>query len=291
MSEIGNLVDSSGAATASQYLKLEKAYLLVIPPSSPAGGKLAMAIGGIVASEGAQAGQSALQSSGSSGASAGTKAIQAASSEVGGNVGNKVTFLFNPNSYTIEKQGLWSREPDEGALSTSIPVWRGAGPRVMSVEVLLDASFSDNGGIQADIDLLFDCCKPTYFSLLSLSPSPPFVMFGWGLTLGFLAYMESVRAEYNYFRPDGTPLRAKCSLVMQEIPMSMPGQNPTSGGRVRRTRTVVAGDTLQSIAFREYGKPTMWRAIASTNGIVDPMRLAPGTTLLIPPVDEAGELA
>jgi hypothetical protein len=170
-------------------------------------------------------------------------------------------------------------------------MWRGGGPRTMSVNVLLDASLSSNGGIQPDVDLLFACCQPTMMSLMMQMPSPPFVIFGWGLTIGFLAYMKSVSAEYTLFRPDGTPLRASASLTMEEIPIQVPMQNPTSGGAVRRTRTVVAGDTLQSISRTEYGKPTMWRAIAHANGIEDPLRLQPGTTLLIPPRSEASALA
>ena len=39
-------------------------------------------------------------------------------------------------------------------------------------------------------------------------------------------------------------------------------------------RTVVAGDTLASIAYAEYGDPTMWRPLAAFNGIDDPLRLA-----------------
>ena len=50
---------------------------------------------------------------------------------------------------------------------------------------------------------------------------------------------------------------------------------------------MIDGDTLQSVAYRELGKPTYWRAIAELNDIDDPMRLAPGTTLLIPSVADA----
>jgi nucleoid-associated protein YgaU len=41
-------------------------------------------------------------------------------------------------------------------------------------------------------------------------------------------------------------------------------------------RTVVAGDSLASIAYREYGDPTMWRPLAAFNGIDDPLRAAAG---------------
>lgn len=288
MSTVGGGLESGAAGEVSSTLKLEKAYLLIIPPSSPAGGALAATLGGIVAAEAGTAAQSSLQSSGDS---SGANSLQSAESTVGGNAGNKVTFMFNPHKYTVSKQATWMRELDEGATSSAIPTWRGAGPRTMNIEIFLDATYSANGGIQADIDLLFACCNPTLLSVIMMKPSPPFVLFGWGVTIGFLSFVRSVRAEYKLFRPDGTPIRAECELELEEIPVSLARQNPTSGGSVRRMRTTVAGDTLQSIAHREYGRPTMWRALAEANGIEDPLRVAPGTTLLVPPVGEAATLA
>jgi nucleoid-associated protein YgaU len=45
---------------------------------------------------------------------------------------------------------------------------------------------------------------------------------------------------------------------------------------------VRAGDSLASIAQAHLGDPTRWRAIAEVNGIDDPLRLMPGTTLTVP---------
>ena len=44
-----------------------------------------------------------------------------------------------------------------------------------------------------------------------------------------------------------------------------------------------AGDTLHSVAYAEYGNPGFWRVLAEANGVDDPLRIAPGTALLIPP--------
>jgi nucleoid-associated protein YgaU len=50
--------------------------------------------------------------------------------------------------------------------------------------------------------------------------------------------------------------------------------------------TVVAGDTLASVAFRQYGDPAMWRPLAAFNGIDDPLRVRPGATLFVPALEE-----
>jgi nucleoid-associated protein YgaU len=159
------------------------------------------------------------------------------------------------------------------------------------MEIFLDTTYQGRTSIQTDVDLLFSCLQPTLLSMALESPSPPFVIFGWGESLSFLGYMQSVRAEYQMFLPNGTPIRAACNITIKEIPVGLASQNPTSGGRARRTRRLVAGDTLQSISHREYGKPTLWRAIANMNGIEDPTRVSPGTTVLIPPRSEAMDLS
>ncbi len=42
------------------------------------------------------------------------------------------------------------------------------------------------------------------------------------------------------------------------------------------------GDTLQSIAWRHYDDPSLWRPIASANNIEDPRDLVPGAVLRVP---------
>ncbi len=83
------------------------------------------------------------------------------------------------------------------------------------------------------------------------------------------------------------PFRALVSVAMEEMPGEPFRQNPTSGSAdVRRMHRTVAGDTLASVAYAEYGDPTQWRALAAYNGIDDPLRLRTGTTLLLPAPEE-----
>ncbi|MFI5983445.1 LysM peptidoglycan-binding domain-containing protein [Streptomyces sp. NPDC051555] len=50
----------------------------------------------------------------------------------------------------------------------------------------------------------------------------------------------------------------------------------------RQVCVVVRGDSLQSVAARHSGRVNDWREIAELNGIDDPSKLQPGTTLLLP---------
>ena len=86
-----------------------------------------------------------------------------------------------------------------------------------------------------------------------------------------------MEASYTLFSTTGVPIRATCRVHLNEIPSKTAGQNPTSGAlTARRVHRVVAGDSLQFLAWREYGDATVWRAIAEANGIDDPARLEPG---------------
>ena len=48
----------------------------------------------------------------------------------------------------------------------------------------------------------------------------------------------------------------------------------------------MAGDSLASVAFAEYGDPTAWRALAAFNDIDDPLRVPTGSLLLLPTPEE-----
>jgi nucleoid-associated protein YgaU len=70
------------------------------------------------------------------------------------------------------------------------------------------------------------------------------------------------------------------TVAMKEFPQPAAKQNPTSGGTAgHRTHRVVAGDSLASIAYVEYGDPNGWRRLADANAIDDPLRVRDGTVL------------
>lgn len=255
------------ASVGSASPKLEKAYLEVREPSTPGAGAMAGAA-------------QSLLGGATGGAGAGG----------GGSLGQLV-FRFNPKEYTVAKTASWKRSDQRGAEQASVPEFTGSGPKTLSLEVFLDVAESPGGDIAADVDLLFSCCAPTDKSRDSERPSPPFVVFGWGSTTSFPAFVKKVQARYTMFRPDGCPTRAVCDLDLEEVPSPAARQNPTSGGTARRTHTVVAGETLASIAYREYRDASAWRAIAARNDLDDPLRLPPGTRLLLPPAAEAAPTA
>ena len=56
--------------------------------------------------------------------------------------------------------------------------------------------------------------------------------------------------------------------------------------RIGSVRCPYTGETLATVAFKELNDAGLWRAIAEENRVDDPLRLAPGTELLLPTLDE-----
>jgi len=200
-------------------------------------------------------------------------------------VGKALTFQFNPDTLTLSKNTGWVRHDAKAAKEVGVPEFTGAQPRRLTAELFLDSTEKHDGGTQAAVETLMSWCAPTARSTESDAPSAPWVRFAWGTftTVSFFGYIEGVEATYSLFDPDGSPLRATCSITITEAAGPVRGQNPTSGGLgTRRVHRVVGGDSLESLAHAEYGDPAAWRVIARANGIDDPARVPVGTLLLVP---------
>lgn len=207
----------------------------------------------------------------------------------------ELPFMYNPAELTTAKSANWNRPQQKGAGSAGRPQFTGAGPQTVQMEIWFDAWDAADADVTRSVMTLFEWTKPTPRSITKKLPRPPVLGFEWG-TNRILAdlkfFLKTVSAKYVLFKPDGTPVRASATISLEEVPPDQPGQNPSSGSREsRRSHLVGAGDSLHSVAYREYGDASLWRGIAAFNEIDDPLRVAAGTRLLVPTADEARRLA
>ncbi len=204
-----------------------------------------------------------------------------------GELRTSLAFQFNPKELTISKAAKWQRKPEKGSQTAGPPEFMGSDPAKLGVEMFFDATADHGGGVVAAVETLLACCVPTAESIAQNKALTPLTAFHWGRTTSFVGYVASVSVKFTLFASDGTPIRAVCTVAMEEMPSANPKQNPTSGAiAVRRVATTVAGDTLASLAHREYGDPTMWRDVAAYNDIDDPLRVPAGTRVLLPPSED-----
>jgi len=207
----------------------------------------------------------------------------------------ELLFDFNPGEYTIAKSSTWNRPQMKGGKQTGKPEFAGANAQTVQMEMLFDEWMSGEGGVAKSIATLIEWVKPTDDSVKKKKPQPPIVMFEWGdnpAVTSFRGYVKQVQAKFLLFDGSGSPLRATANVTLEEVPIPPKKQNPTSGAiHGRRTHVVVSGDSLASIAWREYEDPTLWRGLAAFNDIDDPLRVRPGATILLPTADEARRLS
>jgi nucleoid-associated protein YgaU len=207
----------------------------------------------------------------------------------------ELRFMYNPAELTTAKSANWNRPQQKGASSAGKPQFTGAGPQTVQMEIWFDAWDAVDADVTRSVMTLFGWTKPTPTSITKKLPRPPVLGFEWGsnrILTDLKVFLKSVNAKYVLFKPDGTPVRASATINLEEVPEDPPKQNPSSGSQEsRRGHLVGAGDSLHSVAWREYGDASLWRGIAAFNGIDDPLRVAPGTRLLVPTADEARRLA
>ncbi len=219
-----------------------------------------------------------------------------------GSIKSSITFAVNPSSITLKKTSSFKKaapapqggtQGGGGALKkVQAPATQpqGAQPATLTVTGFLDATQTSSSDIMDDLSALWACTLlPTASG--GSAPTPPIVTLTWGTWTWIDCFMTSFSAKLTMFRSDGTPVRAQIDLSLTEYVAPQQGQNPTSGAfGSRETHTVVAGDSLASVSYKAYGRADYWRAIAEVNGIDDPLRVRPGTSLLIPPADVAREM-
>jgi hypothetical protein len=200
---------------------------------------------------------------------------------------DRINFQFNPKDLTVAKSANWGYETGKTSSKGAPPQYKGPEPSKLSLEMFFDASEKQDNSVVAVVDKLLSCCVPTPTSLEQKKGSPPWVQFRWGTLTGFVAYIKSVSVKYTLFTSAGIPIRASCTVSLEELAGEKEKQNPTSGGLTpRRVHVLTAGDTLAGVAYAEYGDPALWRDVARVNQIDDPLRLRPGTRLLLPVADE-----
>jgi nucleoid-associated protein YgaU len=217
-----------------------------------------------------------------------TAIVKASLEYIGDADGGPVDFGFNPTEYTLTASTSWKQTPSKGKGSPKSE-YTGNLPETVTIDAFF---ISDWGGRHRDVFTellnLRMMTWPTDESVSKAKPSAPLLMFRWGKRILFSpCHLKSVTIRHTMFDETGEVTRATASITLEEVLEDVPGQNPTSGGLAgSRAHVVASGDSLASIAFREYDNAALWRGLADLNGIDDPMRLRTGQRLIVPPYEQ-----
>jgi hypothetical protein len=194
--------------------------------------------------------------------------------------------LFNPNEYTFSKRNTWTRSEVKGR---NVPRLEFGGGDSMTLKMqLFFDTYASGEDVRRTTNRIWKLMNinQSLTDMTSVKGRPPMVEFQWGTTWSFKAVITDISQKFTLFRYDGTPVRATLdvSFLQAQEAGRYPGQNPTTVGRPGyRRRIVKEGETIDWIAYDEYGDSAMWRFVADTNGLDDPGRLTPGQELAIAP--------
>ena len=209
--------------------------------------------------------------------------------------GQRVAVQFNPETLkvTFANQIVQPQGGDQAA-GNSGRQFVGAGTTKLALTLWFDVTAMTENAVD-DVRRLTQ--KVIYFMTPvpaegdATKLAPPGVRFIWGSFL-FDGMVEGLEESLEYFSPDGKPLRASLTLTLSqqkilEAKFKDEGKVPARPGH-KPLNSAKAGDSLQSMAGAG-GKGGFgfsaslgggggggWQAIASANGIEDPLRLSPG---------------
>jgi nucleoid-associated protein YgaU len=192
---------------------------------------------------------------------------------------------FNPAELTIAKTNTWKARDTAGKSAAKSNFQKGS-PGTLSLELTFDTTDSGEAVTRYTSTLMALMeVDPATESGQAKTGRPPWVRFHWADFHSFKAFVESLQVKFTFFSTQGVALRAKATLKLKQFEEedATGPQNPTSGTpHPHRVHQVRPGETLDRIAALHYKNPHAWRDIADRNGIIDPLRLEPGTTLVIP---------
>lgn len=216
-----------------------------------------------------------------------------------GGLGPAIAVRFNPTEYTLNKGAQIAEVTIPGLDSPILQFVRGQ-TETLSLDLFFDSTENGMDDTATSVTTLTD----QFYQLVKIEAAthaPPICFFSWGTDFpghrsydslgggnqgryGFKCVVESVRQRFTLFSPQGVPLRATLTVSLKEyktLSEQVGSINPQSADHTH-SYVVEADKTISQIAADIYQDPTQWRAIATENGILDPLNLQPGTVLHLP---------
>lgn len=195
---------------------------------------------------------------------------------------DRLVFCFNPTEYTVAKKTAYAEAAVPG-LDAPIIQFNKGDARTLSIELLLDTYTYDNG---KDVRTEYVDKLESFLKVEGSLHAPPPCKVVWG-SLVFIGLLENLSTRYVMFQDDGIPVRARATVSFKEyIPVALQvSMTPRSSPDRRKMHQVKRGEALWQLAYFVYGDASQWKEIAEANNVDNPRDVAPGTQLVIPPLE------
>jgi hypothetical protein len=163
--------------------------------------------------------------------------------------GVPIVALFNPKEYTISKSVPWNPHASAGLDAPEMQFTTGQG-ETLNLELFFD-TYEAGSDVRAHTDKLHVLAK-----IDSDLHRPPLLLVSWA-ALKFKGVVESINHRFTMFKEDGTPVRATCTLALRQAASATEQQQEIKKQSPDHAKlhAVQRGETLQTIAAREYDDP------------------------------------
>jgi hypothetical protein len=234
--------------------------------------------------------------------------------------GERLGCLLNPESLIVRRTaGVRSRSGGRGSLTSAglnddPLLYTGGGITEMILDLLFDVTLDTSPAPAEDVRTLTRPLFELAEGKVAIDgvAQPPIVRFVWGKQWNVPGVVTAVAERLEQFTADGAPQRSwlRMRLVrvtepntdraLTEAPPLTLGQDldispelaevhEVLGGGSADTSAdeqgdVPGGERLDEIAFKRYGDCRFWRLIANFNGVENPLEIAAGRLLLLPPL-------
>ena len=231
--------------------------------------------------------------------------------------GERLRALLNPETVSVRRvAGLRNRGGSVGqltgkGLSDEPLLFTGGGRTEIELDLLFDTSLAGSSIHSEDVR---DLTRPLWELSENQSGNhgygkPPLVRFVWGKTWNIPAVVAAVAERLERFSAGGAPSRSFLRMRLfrtgemsqdtsdepteRELPPLAFEQLASESGFEFRFHPMIGGglgigERLDELANRYYGDSSLWRLIASANGLVDPLRIELSSTLRIPSLGSIG---
>lgn len=203
-----------------------------------------------------------------------------------------VPCMFNPEQFTVEKSNQFA-EVNIPGLSAPVYQFVRGNARSVSMDLFFD-TYEQGTDVRVYTDRITGWDSGSMFSKIpgiakglmdidSELHAPPICLFVWG-TFIFQCIIDQVSKKFTMFLPEGIPVRATLTVTLKEyreVSVQVMELDLHSAD-LTKSWVVKQGDSLWSIAYKEYGDAADWRLIAEANRIENPRELEPGRELVIP---------
>ena len=200
----------------------------------------------------------------------------------------EVNCMFNPQQYTITKANSWAPNDAKGK-NAPLLKFQSGGAASLTLDLWFD-SYPEGKDVREYTDMLWKMMKvdpssPSSDSSASKS-APPTVSFQWD-KLVFKGVITNLNQSFSLFAKDGTPLRTKITVSMQQME-DQDDFKPQPGGALQyeaeKSVTMSADLRIDNVAASLGGGSSAMRAVAEANNIEDPKKIANGVSLVVPKV-------